>query len=601
MVRRIEKVEMVQRILLLSGADNGLTRRAALALRRAGRVVHVVIVAGSADMEAAVARGDFDLVICPFLKARIPESIYRKWTTVVIHPGPVGDRGAHSLDWAISEAAPVWGVTAMSAVEELDAGPVWATRTFVLPVARKSVVYNAAVADAAVECVLETADKAADPAFEPVDQASVKRRVADTAARPRMRQGDRGFDWSADPELILRRIRAADGSPGVLSMIMGCAVYLYDAHPGRAGGLDAGPGTVIGRRHHGVEVSCGSGGSIWIGHLRVELGEGWSCKAPAAAALALAGLSLNSVALDRGDAFSDISYERTGYIGTVTFEAYNGAMTADLCRRLVAAIDAAARQDTRVLVIRGRGGAVFSNGLHLGAIEISDDPAGAAWRNIKALNAVCRAILSATSQVTIGAFTGSAGAGGVMLPLAADVVVATDRALLDPHYATMGLGGSELHTYTLPRRVGAETAQRLLTEGGSIDTVEARAIGLIDQICPDDGFDRTLTDLAHHYAQPSRWRKTTDRKKERLARDLARKPLDAYEYEELGEMARNLFDDSGGFAAKRSAFMNKTARRNDDRARGIGRTVGLDTHGADVSSTQVTSTVANGSPTRGRQ
>ncbi|MFI6996255.1 enoyl-CoA hydratase-related protein [Nocardia sp. NPDC050175] len=555
----------MQRILLLSGADNGLTRRAALALRRAGRMVQVAVVASGQDMEVAVAGGTFDLVICPFLKARIPEAIYRKWTTVIIHPGPVGDRGAHSLDWAISDAAPVWGVTAMSAVEELDAGPVWAARTFDLPAERKSAVYNTVVADAAVECVLETADRAADSAFEPVDQASVKRQVAGTGARPRMRQGDRGFDWAADPELILRRIRAADGSPGVLSMIMGCAVYLYDVHPGRTGSVDAEPGTVIGRRHHGVEISCGAGHSVWIGHLRVELGAGWSCKAPAAAALAAAGLSLNSVALDRSDTFSDIRYERTGHVGTVTFDAYNGAMTADLCRRLLAAIDTAARQDTRVLVIRGRGGAVFSNGLHMGAIEISDDPPATAWRNIKALNAVCRAILSATSQVTIGAFTGSAGAGGVMLLLAADVVVATNRALLDPHYATMGLGGSELHTYTLPRRVGTETAQRLLTECGPIDSMDARAIGLIDQICPDDGFDRTLADLAHHYAQPDQWRKTTDRKRERLARDLTRKPLDAYEHEELGEMARNLFDDSLGFAAKRSVFMNKPARGNADR------------------------------------
>ncbi|WP_433663915.1 enoyl-CoA hydratase-related protein [Nocardia sp. CA-128927] len=557
----IEKVDMQQRILLLSSADNGLTRRAALALRRAGRTVRVAVVTDGAGMEAAVEPGDFDLVICPFLKSRIPEAIHRKWTTVVIHPGPVGDRGAHALDWAISEAAPIWGVTAMSAVEQLDAGPVWATRTFELPIERKSVVYNAAVADAAVECIAEVADKAADPAFRPVDQASATRRVADTGARPMMRQGDRAFDWSADAELILRRIRAADGFPGVLSMIMGCAAYLYDAHPGRTGGLDVEPGTVLGRRHHAVEVSCGAGGSLWIGHLRVELGDGWSCKAPATLALARAGVTLDAVPVDRNGTFSDISYERVGFVGTVTFHAYNGAMTGDLCRRLMAAIDAAARQDTRVLVIRGRGGAVFSNGLHLGAIEISDEPAGAAWRNIKAINAVCRTILMAASQVTIGAFTGSAGAGGVMLPLAADVVVATNRAVFDPHYATMGLGGSELHTYTLPRRVGAETAQRLLAACESIDTVEARAMGLIDQIVPDVGFDRTLTDLAHHYAQPGQWRKTTDHKKDQLARDIARKPLDAYEYEELGGMARNLFDDSLGFAAKRSAFMNRAALR----------------------------------------
>ena len=49
----------------------------------------------------------------------------------------------------------------------MDAGPIWASRTFPLPNAapRKSSLYNGPVADAAMECILEVVDKAAEPAF----------------------------------------------------------------------------------------------------------------------------------------------------------------------------------------------------------------------------------------------------------------------------------------------------------------------------------------------------------------------------------------------------------------------------------------------------
>ena len=63
----------------------------------------------------------------------------------------------------------------------------------------------------------------------------------------------------------------------------------------------------------------------------------------------------------------------------------------------------------------------------------------------------------------IAAYAGSAGAGGVMLGLGADIVAARDGIVLNPYY-DIGLYGSELHTYTLPRRVGPEQAQRLIDE-----------------------------------------------------------------------------------------------------------------------------------------
>ncbi|MEV6426820.1 enoyl-CoA hydratase-related protein [Nocardia sp. NPDC051463] len=560
----------------MSSADNGLTRRAGLALRRSGRMARTAVVTTSSDIEEAVGTCESDLVICPFLTIRIPESVYTRLPTVVIHPGPVGDRGGSSLDWAISEDEPLWGVTALSAVGTFDSGPIWATRTFALPRLRKSLIYNGQVTSAAVECILEVADKAADPNFRPLDQERAHRAIPHVRARRLMRQSDRAFDWASDPEQILRHIRAADGAPGVVSTLAQRPVRLYDAHPGRSG-LDAAPGTLLGRRHHAVEVACGGGASIWIGHLSIDLGDRWSCKAPSTATLARAGIALGAIptttaaAVDDAGQFADITYRRlgpVGEIGAVEFDSYNGGMTESLCRRLTFAIRAAARQGTKVLVVRGRDHAVFSNGLHLGEIEISHEPAQQAWRTIRAINALCREILFCP-QLSLVAMT-SAGAGGAMLPLSADVVVATGHSVIDAHYRTMGLGGSELHSYTLPRRVGADTAHRLLEAAEPIDALEALDIGFVDHVGPDIGFDDWLTALAGEYVRPQRWLSTLERTRGRLARDLADKPLDAYEFEELGEMARNLFSDSLGFEAKRRAFLYKTPYSGPERDSSFG-------------------------------
>ena len=115
----------------------------------------------------AVAAIAPELILCPILKHRVPEEVWRKWPTVVIHPGPVGDRGPSSLDYAIEDNEPMWGVTALSAVEEMDAGPIWGSRVFGMPTTpvSKAALYNGPVADAALELVNEVVAKAGRPRF----------------------------------------------------------------------------------------------------------------------------------------------------------------------------------------------------------------------------------------------------------------------------------------------------------------------------------------------------------------------------------------------------------------------------------------------------
>ena len=95
-------------------------------LRAAGHEVRVQL-AGEPEAMGAAAALEPDLIICPFLKERVPAEIWQTYRTIIIHPGPPGDRGPSSLDWAITDGEREWGVTALQAVEEMDAGPIWGT------------------------------------------------------------------------------------------------------------------------------------------------------------------------------------------------------------------------------------------------------------------------------------------------------------------------------------------------------------------------------------------------------------------------------------------------------------------------------------------
>ncbi len=71
-----------------------------------------------------------------------------------------------------------------------------------------------------------------------------------------------------------------------------------------------------------------------------------------------------------------------------------------------------------------------------------------------------------------------------MLALAADIVFAREGVVLNPHYKTMGLYGSEYWTYSLPRAVGSEVAHRLTQECLPISADQARHYGMVQAIGP---------------------------------------------------------------------------------------------------------------------
>ena len=556
----------VERILFLVSANNGLSQRAWVALTELGYRVAVAVVDSEAEMEAAVAEHQPELIVCPFLKRMIPESIWSRHRCLIVHPGPVGDRGPSSLDWAIELGAQAWGVTVLEANGKFDAGRVWASRKFPMRGVGKSSIYRHEVRHAAIEALLEAIRRIGEGTGPPREVG--RRAVAGDVARPLMTQDVRAIDWRSDStEVVLRKIRAAEGHPGVLDEVHGVAFHVFGAHRERA--LRGRPGDLIATRT-GAICRATIDGSVWITHLkRKNTRAEHFFKLPATRALALAGIELDvpeiaaaiHAAIPDDHTHREIVYHERAGVGYLRFDFYNGAMSTGQCARLREAYaHARAASHTRVLVLLG-GDDYFSNGIHLNVIEAADDPAAESWRNLVAINDVVREIVQTDSHVVVSALAGDAAAGGVPLALAADYVVAREDIVLNPYYQHMGgLYGSEYWTYLLPRRVGDQIATCLTSPPFTpVGARQAVKIGLLDA-----AFGATLRDfheqtraLAERLVSAPDLQRRLEHKRRRRERDERVMPLGAYSREELARSHACFFGGDPGYHDARHRFVYK--------------------------------------------
>jgi putative two-component system hydrogenase maturation factor HypX/HoxX len=571
------------KILFLTTAHNSLSQRLQIELNERGHEVVVAIAESEAAMIGAANGENPDLIVAPMLTAVVPESIWAKRVCLIVHPGIVGDRGPSSLDWAIQEGARRWGVTVLQAAAEMDAGPIWASHEFSMPdiADAKGGLYRNEVTEAAVRGVLEAVEKFQSRSFRPrpLDYSRPETRGR---LRPPMMQKDRAIDWTRETtDAVVRKIRAADSAPGVLDKLFGLPVFLYGAH--HEDRLKGAPGAVIAKRD-GAICRATTDGAVWITHLKargdahtencrtvggcafcdVEFCPTSGVKLPAEQVLGplLRGVpeTVMPVVADVDHrSHREISYVERDGVGHIYSEFYNGAMSTAQCYRLRDAFLFARSRQTRVIVLHG-GKDYFSNGIHLNVIEAADDPGLESWRNIVAIDDFVCEILNTMSHVVISSMRGNAGAGGAMLALAADRVLAREGIVFNPHYKSMGgLYGSEYWTYVLPRRVGAARARDLTEACRPMGTAEAKRIGFIDEVFAGDAeaFERQASAQAAEIARrPDFWSLLREKHEKRLSDERA-KPLAAYRAEELARMKVNFFGPDPAYHFAREKFVFK--------------------------------------------
>lgn len=552
------------RILLLCHAFNSLTQRLFVELRERGHPVSVEFDINDAVTREALALFRPDVVVASFLKRRIPEDVWQTVPCLVVHPGPLGDRGPSALDWAILDGAKTWGVTVLQADAALDGGAVWQTACFPMRPATKGSLYRHEVTEAAVAAVLEALTRLAT-GDRPTPLAMLLPPDGHSRWRPQMRRADRAIDWSRDDTAtVLCKLRSGDGNPGVLDAVDDHPVELFDGHP--ATGRSGPPGTLIARSGEAV-CRATVDGAVWIGRMRqpatvddhpLKLPK---LKLPSVQVLErlLGVATVASLPNATDDGPPDLWYQERDGVGFLHFPFYNGALGTARGQRLLAALRAAQQRDTKVLVLMG-GPDFWCNGIDLNGIEAASSPADESWRAINAIDDVAAALITTPRQLTVAALTGNAGAGGLFLALAADLVWARTGVVLNPHYKGMGnLYGSEYWTYLLPRRCGTDRA-RLLTEARHpMGTAEALRLGLIDDAFGTDQarFRHAVAERATALAHDSKLATLLASKQQLRVRDEATKPLAAYRTEELAQMKLNFYGFDPSYHVARYNFVFK--------------------------------------------
>ena len=561
-------------VLFFANKHNSLSQRLALELKQRNHNVKVHEVDESHSMVHMASTSKPDLIVCPFLTKRVPEEVHSNpdIPCLIVHPGIEGDRGMSSLDWALKEKQSEWGVTVMQAEEDMDTGDIWSTIPF--PVERrdintltKSSLYMNEVTRAATLGVLEALDnlhKSRPP--RPLDYSNPR---VQGALKPNMKKRERIVDWDQTADEVACQVRMSDSSPGAVARFCSTSARedckwteefrVFGAHleRGQLANVKGRPGQLIGHRDDAVLVKCGQG-AVWLSHLKLK-----KLKLPSTYWLnsivpELALLPSPPVQIQHGsfpDTFQEIwttlSPEGVCY---VHFNFYNGAMNTSQCRRLESVLERV-EQDERCTVIVLMGGYnFFSNGIHLNTIESAADPETESWHNINAINDVVRSIFK-SQKLTVAALRGNAGAGGAMMALASDLVVSRSGVVLNPHYKSMHLYGSEYHTYFLKERVGQHKAQELLNSAEPVLSTQAVNIGLLDAEMGQsvEEFEDDVLELAKHLASPS-VQSTVFKSKRKLPAEGLLKTLEEHRAHELVMMRNNFQDPAYHKARKEFVF-----------------------------------------------
>lgn len=161
--------------------------------------------------------------------------------------------------------------------------------------------------------------------------------------------------------------------------------------------------------------------------------------------------------------------------------ALNGELLARLGEAFVAADG---DPDTKVVVLTGSDPA-FCAGADLQ--EVAGQGGGIVSRF--ALDEAPPEFFSAESPISkplIGAINGAAYAGGLMIALLCDVLIASERAVFADTHVKVGIPPGGAIVRRLERRVGPHAARYLLWTGKKVDGALAYRLGLAEEVVPHD-------------------------------------------------------------------------------------------------------------------
>lgn len=168
-------------------------------------------------------------------------------------------------------------------------------------------------------------------------------------------------------------------------------------------------------------------------------------------------------------------------------EALN-ALSRQLTRDLAGAVERAATDGARAVVLTGSGRAFCSGGdlremktigEREGRIEaFLDEP-------LVALHKVVRSIRE-TPIPFVAAVNGVCAGAGTNFALACDIVIAADDASFNEAFVRIGLSPDCGGTFFLPRAIGEKLAAEMMMTGETVSAERAAQFGMVNRVVPVD-------------------------------------------------------------------------------------------------------------------
>jgi enoyl-CoA hydratase len=169
------------------------------------------------------------------------------------------------------------------------------------------------------------------------------------------------------------------------------------------------------------------------------------------------------------------------------------SVTAEILHAVADAVDAAAEDRIRVIVVTGAGRA-FSSGA-----DVGPDGAPPGLGTLDAANRLVMSIAQ-TPVVVVAAVNGIAAGVGCSVALAADLTIAKESAAFMLAFTKIGLmpdGGASL---LVPAAIGRARALRMALLAEKVTASTAFEWGLVSHVVPDDAFDASLEALVSQLA-----------------------------------------------------------------------------------------------------
>ena len=202
-------------------------------------------------------------------------------------------------------------------------------------------------------------------------------------------------------------------------------------------------------------------------------------------------------------AFESIIATHAAGVAEITLNrpAVLNSFTRPMARELQQALrDAGDDPQVRAILITGAGRA-FCAGQDLAEAVPSEGPPPPIADIVRETYNPTIQLIRAIEKPVIAAVNGVAAGAGANLAIACDLVIAAESASFIQAFAKIGLVPDTAGTYFLPRLVGMARATALMFLGDRVSATDARDMGMIWRVVPNDLLMDTAREVARELAQ----------------------------------------------------------------------------------------------------